>query len=165
MSPPQTQTPSPRANVASLGEHMRTFSMLLLWISGIGVVFWAGSHPVSQSRSISYLHAANSYPWGGVLFFGVVATVEIMLLGLILRPRNYRNSWGRALAAVVIFCGVSMFWAMGSLQQPSYYVMHVYWLYSVDLSLLTLLIITWTTRTRQNEQEIPAQRRIIRDYM
>lgn len=133
---------------------MRTFAMLFLWISGIGVVFWAGSQQDPQI-----------YPWEGVLFFGVVATVETILLGLILRPRNYHRSWGRALAAALIFAAVALFWAMGSLQQPRYYVMHVYWLVSVVLTALTLLVFTWTAINRRAQREPVSRRREVRYYM
>ena len=121
---------------------MRKFAIILLWLSGISVVFWSGS----LSRTTQH------YPWEGVLFFGAVLTVEISILSLILRLQNYYRSWGRALAATVIFAGVSMFWAMGALHQPTYYKVHVYWLFTVDLSILALLIASWMNPARRAEQ-------------
>ncbi len=144
---------------------MRKFAILMLWLLGVSVVFWAGSMQDPAMDRITYIHITQSYPWEGVLFFGVVLSVEITILCLILRPRNYHRSWGRALAATFIFGGVSVFWAMGSVRQPVYYLFHVYWLFMVDLSLLALLFVSWISLSRSAARGRIPHRKMIRDYM
>jgi len=135
---------------------MRKLAIFLLWFLGISVLLWSGAKHDPET---------HAYPWEGVIFFGVVLSVEIVLLGLILRPQNYHRSWGRALAAVFIFGGVAFFWAMGSMHQPIYYQFHVYWLISVELLVLTLLFVSWTSLNRRVARERCIHSdRIMRDY-
>lgn len=114
--------------------------MPVLWLAGMVMVLYAGTMPDFYAMRMD--GPLPPYPWDGVLFFIGVISVESGVLYAILRPRSYRISWGRALAALGLFLVLMVYFALGLMHAPPYMVWHVIWL--LDMNIWLLMLVLWS---------------------
>ncbi len=94
----------------------------------------------------------SPYPVAGTAFFVFAVAFEAVALLVILRPRSYAHSWGRALIAVLLCLAVLWFSAQNTLGAPAYVFMHQRWLVAATLGCLILCVssVVAQVRHRQN---------------
>jgi FtsH-binding integral membrane protein len=80
------------------------------------------------------------YPVKGVMIFAALVALEATTLFLILRPRTYRRSWGRAAVAVAACLVALWFSAQDTEGAPEYVFMHQKWLAAASLACLALAV-------------------------
>src|SRR5262245_15848057 len=84
--------------------------------------------------------AESTYPLPGITLFVALVGFEATVLLIILRPKTYRDSWGRALAASGA-CLVGLFLsAHNTLGAPEYVFFHQKWLAAASVALVGLAI-------------------------
>ncbi len=128
---------------------IKKYGLPAVWLMALPFLIWGGS--------ISAPGTPNNapYPFGGVLLFAGIASLEVGLLYLILRPHSFYLSWGRFLVAVFIFTPL---WFVARLFQdvPGYFYGHALWLGGVLRLLflgLVLTFIAWFRDRRRQPEE------------
>jgi hypothetical protein len=111
-----------------------------LWFIVLGTVLWTGRWPNSYLEHVSRIPPPHPYPTEGVLWVLGFATLEIVLLSVVLRPQSYSRSWGRALSGIGIAVGFLCFGSLGAMHAPPYYAFYLGWLLLMVVALLALFI-------------------------
>jgi len=119
-------------------KHLRLFIIPIYALLGIALVVFSG-FPEAQ---LAALKPPQPYPVQGVLFSVQSIIFEAIFIFLILRPRSYSKSWGRALVAFVAAVAQLSFWRMGLMHAPSYYSTHVNWVAVGTVFLFMLLVVS-----------------------
>jgi hypothetical protein len=73
-------------------------------------------------------------------WFVVLVILEAAVLFAVLRPKTYRNSWGRALTAAGLAAVALWFAAQDTLGAPTYVFIHQAWLLAVLFGSLVLCV-------------------------
>jgi hypothetical protein len=91
----------------------------------------------------------SPYPVAGTTFFVLAAAFETVALFVVLRPRSYQHSWGRALVAALLCLVTLWFSAQDTVGAPEYVFMHQRWLVAATLGCLVLAISSAVVRVRR----------------
>ena len=121
---------------------------LVVWAGGVALLAWSGSWVDGYLAHFESASLPHPYPWQGVLAVCAVASVVSLVLYGLIRPRTYRASWGRALAATVVGGVAAVIVGMGLIHQPPYLYVLFYWLIAVTTISLGLLVISAGSRVR-----------------
>ena len=100
-------------------------------------------------RHVAGFTEPRPYPIKGVSFFFLVVFVESAFAYLILRPKSYRMSVGRALLAFIAFVFLVVYWGLWSMHSPPFYMAHVLWLLIGAVLLLILLCLSIYSKLRR----------------
>jgi hypothetical protein len=91
----------------------------------------------------------SPYPFAGTALFALAAAFETVVLFVVLRPRSYQHSWGRALVASLLCLVTLWFSAQDTVGAPEYVFMHQRWLFVATLGCLVLAISSAVVRVRR----------------
>ena len=92
----------------------------------------------------------EAYPAGGVTLYAGLTVIEAAVLLAVLRPKTYRQSWGRALAAVGACVVALILSAENTMGAPEYVYTHQKWLVAVGIAFLALAIGSFFGRLRKS---------------
>lgn len=120
---------------------LRVAALPLLWIiTAIAMVVNYLGDPYSPLREGT---AAYGHNHAGALTDGLLFSLaELILVGLILRPWSYRQSWGRAVAAWVAFVPWTLMAMMMTMHAGGVLLIHFVWLLALTTVLTVLMV--WT---------------------
>ncbi|MCC6827569.1 MAG: hypothetical protein IT550_05000 [Novosphingobium sp.] len=119
-------------------RHFRLFIIPTYALLGIVLVVVSGL-PEAQ---LLILKAPQPYPIQGVMYSIQTIIFESIFTFMILRPRSYSRSWGRALIAFLGALGLLFFWRMGMMHAPTFFLTHLWWVSVGVASLLVLFIVS-----------------------
>ena len=92
---------------------------------------------------------SDVYPARGVTLYAVLVVIEAAVLLVVLRPKTYRRSWGRALAATGACVVALILSARNTMGAPEYVYPHQKWLVAVSIAFLALAIGSFVGRLRK----------------
>lgn len=124
----------------SLSVKHRRWSLAVVWIIGILAVVIFGFQENAYLQHVNDIQAVHPYPYKQVGQFILVMSIEIILSWLILRPKSYQRSWGRALGAFVLSTGFTLWIAMGMMHASPARIALYYWLIAVTIGMLALTL-------------------------
>lgn len=81
------------------------------------------------------------YPTDSVVTFTLTILVEILVLGLIVRPWRFHHLWLRMLACIVPWLGWTVLWGMAAMHQSPVRDVHMLWLLAASAILLLALLV------------------------
>ena len=90
-----------------------------------------------------------SYPVKGVLWCSALVVIETTALLVVLRPSTYRQSWGRALLALLVCVVALWFSAQDTVGAPEYVFTHQKWLVTAAGGCAALAIGSLIVRLRK----------------
>ena len=126
----------------SFGLTPRETAFLVLWASGVALLAWAGSWVDGYLVSVRQVPLPHPYPWRGVLTACAVESLIALVFYVLIRPRTYRASWGRALAATLLGASSVVVLGQGLMHQPPYLYALFYWLVAVTTISLGLFLMS-----------------------
>ena len=115
--------------------------LAVLYGSSLGNPYLEGRVPLNQQGRLEF-----------AFWFVVAVTVECLVIWVVLRPRTYRRSWGRALSALLVLLAFLVLFAMTAMHAPTVWFFHIYWLAlgGVVLFVLFVLAVVGTLRVRSS---------------
>jgi hypothetical protein len=119
---------------------MRAVILPIVWGIGVIAVVATGFWPDPYLEHVRHIPPPHPYAMSTVLFIVLFLTLHVAALFAILRPKSYKQSWGRALLALLLSVGCFGFAALGSMHSPPAYATYLWWLMTVGVSLLGLFI-------------------------
>jgi len=119
------------------------------WLVGVTAVCVGGLFPDEYRAQVLRLAGPQPYPLHGVAQFVLAVTVETAVLGAFLGPGTYRGSWGRALAAALLFLPVTLYFGAALMHAPTYQYMHFLWSAALSVALVAVLARSAVTAARR----------------
>src|SRR5438034_109460 len=96
----------------------------VLALAGIAYIVAAGFDQDQYAKYVAGGDGSKGYPLQGVATYAAIATAESLIFLVILRPNSYRKSWRRASLALTASVALSLFWGMGVMHAPPFYIAH-----------------------------------------
>lgn len=107
---------------------------------GIVAVVLAGFKTDPYLEHVRQIPPPHPYPTFTVTWIVLFITIQTVLANVILRPRSYRHSWGRAALALATSLGFLAFAILGAMHAPPPHAMYLWWLLAFGGGMLGLLI-------------------------
>jgi hypothetical protein len=117
---------------------LRQWTLPAAWAIAAGTVLWTGRW--FDPYLARHIPPPQPYPAEGVSWVLALITLEIALLGVVLRPRSYSRSWGRALSALAIASAFVIFAGLGAMHAPPFFHFYIGWTILVAVALAALSI-------------------------
>ena len=133
----------------SFGITPRETVFLALWAGGVALLAWAGSWVDGYLVYVRNVPLPHPYPWRGVLTVCAVESLIALVFYVLIRPRTYRASWGRALAATLLGATSVVVLGLGLMHQPPYLYALFYWLVAATTISLGLFLVSAGSRVRR----------------
>lgn len=127
---------------------LRVVALPLLWI--VTAIAMAANYASDPYSPMLQGTAAYGHNHAGALTDGLLFSfAELILVGVILRPWSYRQSWGRAVAAWIAFVPWTLMAMMMSMHAGGVFLIHFVWLLALTTVLTVLMVWSIATRLRQ----------------
>ena len=113
-----------------------------IWFLGAAAVLWFGRLPDPYWQYVRHIPPPHLHPVSGIFWIILCMLAQAVMLAAILRPATYKQSWGRAVIAVVISVGFFALAGMGAMHAPPYYFAYLWWLLAVVAAAVFLLTLS-----------------------
>ena len=115
----------------------------LVWLAGAIYVASAGTTPDPYQALVRGLGPSPPYPVAAVTVSVVLLSAHAAIVLAIIRPRTYRHSWLRALAALAFSLAFSAWTLLSSMHAPPHFFAFVMW--QLVCSALLILLLLWSS--------------------
>jgi hypothetical protein len=125
---------------------MKNIYFFIVWVIGAASVAWESRYRYSMFNPEKDILEPLPYRIDTVIFWTVVMAALLWAVWLILRPRSFSNSWGRALVALAfLVCSSLFFFFLKELtgdSPPTEFRVFLYWL--SGLVVAAAVLFSWT---------------------
>lgn len=128
---------------------LRIVALPLFWLVAVIAMiagYWSDPYSPLREGTRAYGHNHEGALTQGLLF----VTVELIVVALIVRPWSYRQSWGRAVAAWVVFVPWTAMAMMLTMHAGNVLAIHFLWL--LALSTVLTIVMVWSIATRLQQR-------------